>query len=221
MAEFRYTSINPENNAVQGIVSAKNRKSATAAIDNICSLNHLKLVTIEKKSTYLYVTQRLNESPQKGEQRAFSKEEITNALQKMGYKVVRIQRKLFDFRITPPSKDIVMFIRITADLLREKLVFNEILPLLLSDMVNRALKETIREINQDLKEGKEGKEAFGKHRDILGKFPAEAFEFVNAYPGIGWEIKSPPRPQVPRNTCAYAGLNQEPHSPKAAFATVN
>jgi hypothetical protein len=56
---------------------------------------------------------------------------------------------------------------------------------------------------------------------ILKKLPAEAFGFVKAYPGIGWEIKSPPDPQVPRNTCAYAGLNQEPHSPKAAVAAIN
>jgi hypothetical protein len=56
---------------------------------------------------------------------------------------------------------------------------------------------------------------------ILKKLPAEAFEFVKAYPGIGWEIKSPPDPQVPRNTCAYAGENQEPHSTQAAMAATN
>ena len=65
-----------------------------------------------------------------------------------------------------------MFIRITADLLKEKLSYNEILTLLLSDMENKTLRETIREINQDLKDGKEGREAFGKHQDALGKFPA-------------------------------------------------
>ena len=56
---------------------------------------------------------------------------------------------------------------------------------------------------------------------ILKKLPAEALEFVKAYPGIGWEIKSPPSLQVPRNSCAYAGENQEPHSPKAAVAVTH
>ena len=56
---------------------------------------------------------------------------------------------------------------------------------------------------------------------ILGKFPAEALEFVTAYPGIGWDFKCPPSHQVPRNMCAYAGFTQETHSPKAAVAAVN
>ena len=90
----------------------------------------------------------------------------------MGYKVLNVQKKLLDFHIAPPSKDIVMFIRITADLLKEKLSYNEILTLLLSDMENKTLKETIREVNQDLKDGKEGREVFGKQQDVLGKFPS-------------------------------------------------
>jgi len=172
MSEFRYIAVNPKNKTTKGIISAKNKKSAQKTIQDLCRRNNLKLQKIEKKVNYIYKVQKGNEKPQKGEQKAFSEEEVQNALQKMGYKVLKIEKKLLDFSFKPPAKDVVMFIRITADLLREKLTFSEILNLLMSDMENKTLKETIKEINQDLKEGKEGKEVFGKHQDIIGKFPS-------------------------------------------------
>ena len=172
MAEFRYTAINRENKTVKGIISAKNKKAADKLISEISRRNYLKVQKIEKKTSFMYTVQKRNEKPIKGEQKSFSKEEVTNALQKMGYKVLKVEKNLFDFSVKPPSKDIVMFIRITADLLREKLTFSEILGLLMSDMENKALKEVIRDINQDLKDGKEGKEVFGKHQETLGKFPS-------------------------------------------------
>jgi len=172
MADFRYTAVNLGNKTVRGVISDKNTKNAKKIVEGICKRNNLRLLKIEKKVTYLYSVQKRNEKPTKGEQKAYSKDEITNALQKMGYRVLKVQKKLLDFRVAPPSKDIVMFIRITADLLKEKLSFNEILTLLLSDMENKTLKETIREVNQDLKDGKEGREVFGKQQDVLGKFPS-------------------------------------------------
>ena len=172
MADFRYTAVSLENKTVRGIVSDKSLKNVKRIIDRICIKNNLRLLKIEKKVTYLYSVQKRNEKPSKGEQKAYSKDEITSALQKMGFRVLKVQKKLFDFHIAPPSKDIVMFIRITADLLKEKLSYNEILTLLLSDMENKTLKETIREVNQDLKDGKEGREVFGKQQGVLGKFPS-------------------------------------------------
>jgi len=172
MADFRYSAINPANNTVRGLITAKNSKSAKKIIDGICARKRLKLLKVEKKSKYIYAVQKRNEKPQKGEQKAFSKKELTSALQKLDYKVLRVREKLFDFTPAPPSKEIVMFIRITADLLREKLTYNEILNLLLGDMENKSMKETLREIIQDLKDGKEGKEVFGKHQHALGKFPS-------------------------------------------------
>lgn len=172
MADFRYTAVNIRSKTVRGIVTEKNTKNAKEIINKICSRNNLKILNIERKATYLYTVQKRNEKPQRGEQKAFSKEEISNALQKMGYKVLKIQKKLLDFRRAPPFTDIVMFVRLTADLLREKLTYNEIMTLLVSDMENKTMKETLREITQDLKDGKEGKEVFGKYQDVLGKFPS-------------------------------------------------
>ncbi|MCP4726268.1 MAG: type II secretion system F family protein [bacterium] len=172
MADFRYTAIGRQNKTARGVITAPNAKDAKKTVDELCRKNNLRLQKFEKRSTYTYLVQKRNEKPVRGEQKAFSKEEIISALQKMEFKVLKIQKKLLDFRPVPPSKDIVMFIRITADLLREKLNYNEILGLLITDMENKTLKETIREIVQDLKDGKEGKEVFGRHSAILGKFPS-------------------------------------------------
>jgi hypothetical protein len=55
---------------------------------------------------------------------------------------------------------------------------------------------------------------------ILQKLPAEGFEFVELRQDIGWEIRIPSSPQVPQNSCAYAGLNQEHHSSNTAGAVI-
>ena len=57
-------------------------------------------------------------------------------------------------------------------MVREKLPYDEILPLLSTDTVNKALKQALREIGKDLKDGNDGKEVFGKHERTFGKFPA-------------------------------------------------
>ncbi|MFC1565170.1 type II secretion system F family protein [candidate division KSB1 bacterium] len=172
MADFRYIATGRQNKTARGVITAPNAKAAKKTVEELCKKNNLRLQKLEKRSTYSYLVQKRNEKPIRGEQKAFSKEEIISALQKMEYKVLKVNKKLIDYLPVPPSKDIVMFIRITADLLREKLNYNEILGLLMTDMENRTLKETIREIVQDMKAGKEGKEVFARHANILGKFPS-------------------------------------------------
>ncbi len=172
MNDFRYTAVNKDGKTLQGFLSARHERAARRMARELCTRNELQLIGLDRKATYIYTVQKKNDKPLKGEQKAFTEEEINAALVKMGYRVLSIRRKLLDFHFPPPAKDIVMFIRITADLLKEKLSYNEILSLLLNDMENKTLKRAVREINQDLKEGKEGKEVFGKQQHILGKFPA-------------------------------------------------
>ena len=61
MSDFRYTAVNPDNKTTRGIISAKNGKDAKQTIDAICTRNRLRLLEIEKKSTYLYYVQKKNE----------------------------------------------------------------------------------------------------------------------------------------------------------------
>ena len=170
MPEFRYQGTRVSGGIAQGIINAKGRGEARKRVKEICRRQSIRLTSLEKKATFVYKAQRGDEKPIKGEQPAFSKQEVENGLRKLKFRVIRVQKKFLDFKLKPPSKDIVLFIRICADLLRENLPYDEILTLLANDTENKTLAKTIREIQQDLKEGRDGSEVFGKHADILGRF---------------------------------------------------
>ena len=170
MPEFRYQGTRVSGRIAQGIINAKGRGEARKRVEEICRRQSIRLTSLEKKATFVYKAQRGDEKPIKGEQPAFSKQEVENGLRKLKFRVIRVQKKFLDFKLKPPSKDIVLFIRICADLLRENLPYDEILTLLANDTENKTLARTIREIQQDLKEGRDGSEVFGKHADILGRF---------------------------------------------------
>src|SRR5690606_14197571 len=51
-----------------------------------------------------------------------------------------------------------------------KLTFDEILNLLYEDTANKRMKDVIKTIQKDLKDGKDGMEVYGKHSAVFGKF---------------------------------------------------
>ncbi len=173
MAEFRYMGMNPSGRVMQGAISAQGRREARRRIEEIALHRNFRLQKLERKSVFAYRVRRGLESVIKGEQKAFSAEELRRALERMGYKVLSLQKKIFNIQLKPPSRDIVMFIRLSADLLREKMAYDDILFLLGNDITNPTLKQAINEINQDLKDGMDGVEVFNKQADVLGRFPAK------------------------------------------------
>ena len=134
--------------------------------------NKLKISTVQKKSTFIYRVRKGNEKPIRGEQRAFSKKEVQEALQRLGYKVLSVNKKLIDFQRKPPTADIVTFVKISAELLEQKLAYSEVLTLLINDTQNAALRNTLKEINNDLKKGADSEATFLKYQGIFGKFTA-------------------------------------------------
>jgi type IV pilus assembly protein PilC len=121
---------------------------------------------------FVYKVKHPNGKIVQGEQKAFSKEEIANALRKMGLEVIKVNKKLLDFQTKPPSTDLIMFVRLSANLLKEKLPFDEVLGLLVNDVSSNSLRQVIRDLNADLKAGMEAQQAFMKHQNMLGKFTA-------------------------------------------------
>ena len=121
---------------------------------------------------FVYKAQKGIDKLINGEQRAFTKEEVHRALEKLGYKVLNIYPKMLDFRMKPPTSDIVTFVRVSADLMREKLHFNEILQLLVNDIENYTLREGVKEISSDLSKVMDSEDAFVKQEKFLGKFTA-------------------------------------------------
>ncbi|HCK99976.1 MAG TPA: type II secretion system protein, partial [Candidatus Marinimicrobia bacterium] len=172
MESFRYIAVNPQGRRVKGVIEADNKKEAKKLLSVLAKKKGLKIENLQKKVTFIYNVKKGGKTALKGEQKAFSKDELRQTFERFGYTDIRIQPKLLDFKGKVPSQEVTNWLRLCADLLKENLPYNEILNLLVEDTSNKRMRETIREINKDLKEGKEGDEVFSKHRGVFGKFPA-------------------------------------------------
>lgn len=170
MAQFRLKAISPKGKIVQTEFEAENKKEAQNKVDRLSKTNGLKIQALDQKKVFMYKAQRSGKAVVTGEQEAYSKEELEKALVKLGYKVKSINKKLFDFKGSVPNQEVVTFISLSADLLKQQLPFDEILNLLYEDTQNKRMKEVIKTIQKDLKDGKEGTEVYGKHEDVFGKF---------------------------------------------------
>lgn len=170
MAQFRLKAISPKGKIIQSEFEADNKKEAQVKVDRLSKTNGLKIESIDQKSLFIYKVKKSGKKPQNGEQEAYSKEELEKALIKLGYQVVSINKKMFNFQGGVPMGEVVSFIRLSADLLKQQLTFDEILNLLIEDATNKRLKEVIKIIQKDLKDGKEGTQVYGKHEAIFGKF---------------------------------------------------
>lgn len=170
--EFRFNGISQAGQPVQGTVFAPSSKAAQKRVESLAERHSFRTQSIEQRTTYLYKVKHLNGKVIEGEQKAFSEDELKTALTKMGLEVVKVQKKLLDFQRKPPSTDLIMFVRLSANLLKEKLPFDEVLNLLVNDVSSRSLKQVIRDLNADLKGGMEAQQAFMKQGHMLGKFTA-------------------------------------------------
>lgn len=172
MPRFRFSGRTSNKKYVQVEFDASSKGKAKEKVKKLAQFKKIEIEKIEKKDFYAYKVQRSGARIIQGEQEAFSKEELTQALIKLGYQVISVRKKWFHFKGMVSTGEVVTFIRLTADLLRQELPYNEILTLLHEDTANKRLKDVIREIQKDLQDGKEGYEVYGKHVDIFGKFAA-------------------------------------------------
>ncbi|HPY96853.1 MAG TPA: type II secretion system F family protein, partial [Candidatus Cloacimonadota bacterium] len=126
---------------------------------------------MERRDFFYYITMS-NKKKVKGRQSAFSADEIKQALQKLGYQKVKVEPVLLDFKIKPPFEAILMFINLSAFMLKEKMTYDKILEMLADEESNPVLKETLKNIQNELKKGREGEEVFKQYEHVFGKFPA-------------------------------------------------
>ncbi len=172
MIEFKFTALNISGQAITGSLTADSVLEGKKKIHRLAEKNQLKVKNIEKKVTFLYKVRRGKDKPITGEQKAFTKKEVEEALTRLGYEVVSVYRKLLDIQMKPPTAEIVTFVKISAELLEQKLQYSEILTLLINDTQNKTLKETLKEINNDLKKGADSETTFLKYQSVFGKFTA-------------------------------------------------
>jgi type IV pilus assembly protein PilC len=172
MVEFKFTAQRLNGQNINGNLSAVSVSEAKKKIQRLADKNKLRINSVQKKSTFLYRVRKGSEKPIRGEQKAYSKKEVEEALSRLGYKVLSVNKKLLDFQRKPPTADIVTFVKISAELLDQKLAYSEVLTLLINDTQNVALKNTLKEINNDLKKGADSEVTFLKYQGIFGKFTA-------------------------------------------------
>jgi type IV pilus assembly protein PilC len=172
MVEFKFTAQKMNGQSITGTLTADTSADGKKKIQKLAEKNQLKILLIEKKSTFLYKAQKGTDKPIRGEQKAFNQKEVEDALARLGYKPLAVNKKLLDFQAKPPVADIVTFVKISAELLEQKLAYGEILTLLINDTQNLALKNTLKEINNELKKGADSQATFLKYQDIFGKFTA-------------------------------------------------
>ncbi|MEX2368063.1 MAG: type II secretion system F family protein [Balneolaceae bacterium] len=170
MPQFRLKARSSAGKPVKTEFEAENKKNARKKVDILSRKRGFRVEALEKKQLFTYKIKKAGKPVISGEQEAYNKEELEKALVRLGYKVLKINRKLFDFKGSVPHKEVVTFIRLSSDLLKQKLSYDEILNLLYEDTQNKKMKEVIREIQKDLKDGKEGREVYRKHEKVFGKF---------------------------------------------------
>ncbi len=172
MTELKFTAEKLNGQTISGALSANTYGEGKRKIHRLAEKNQLKIKKIEQKVTYLYRVRRGKDKPIRGEQKAFSKKEVVDALTRLGFEVLSVNKKLLDFQKKPPQTDIVTFVKISAELLDQKLQYSEILTLLINDTPNKTLKDTLKEINNDLKKGADSEATFLKYQSVFGKFTA-------------------------------------------------
>ena len=190
MAQFRLKAVSNGGKVIQKEFEAENKKDAQLKVDRLTKTNGLSVQSLEKQATFMYKVQRPCKPKLSGEQEAYTKEEVEKALVKLGYEIISINKKLFEFKGGVPHTEVVTFISLSADLLNQQLTYDEILNLLYEDTANKTMKEVIKTIQKDLKDGKEGSEVYGKHEDVFGKFAAYMLSVASTSGNMGLVFES-------------------------------
>ncbi len=172
MVEFRFTAEKTNGQSLSGSLTADTATEGKKKINRLAEKNQLRIKFVEKKSTFNYRAKKGKDKPLKGEQKAYTKKEVEDALNKLGFEVISVNKKLLDYNPKPPNQEIVTFVKISAELLDQKLSYGEILNLLINDTQNKTLKHTLKEINNDLKKGADSEATFLKYQSVFGKFTA-------------------------------------------------
>jgi type IV pilus assembly protein PilC len=172
MVELRFNAIKPNGQTLSGTISAPSGKEGKRRINQLAQKHQLKIKSTERKVSFLYKIRKGSEKHTTGEQKAFTKEEVTRALTKLGYQVISVRKRLLDFNLKPPAQEILSFVKISAELLEQKLPFSEIMTLLINDLENKTLRDALKQINNDLKKGADSEATFLKYQSVFGKFTA-------------------------------------------------
>ncbi|MGB2868930.1 MAG: type II secretion system F family protein [Bacteroidota bacterium] len=173
MPEFKIEGLTLSGKGVGGVISADSKSDAKKKAEEMAREKKFKVTGVYERVNWIYRVQKGNDKPIDGAQKAYTADEVRIALEKMGFKVQYVRKKLFGNKQKPaPAIDVISFVRVSTDLMRQKLPFNEVMNLLIDDIPNAGLREALKEINLELKQGKDSEKVFIKQGVVLGKFTA-------------------------------------------------
>lgn len=170
--EIRFKGTNPQGKLVTGVFTVSSRREVKEFVAKLVEHHKLRVQSLEYKKDFLYKVKMPMGKPYTGRQSAFAKEEVAQALERMGYKDYKINPVLFDINLRPSPQDVMMFIKLSTNMLKDKMSFGKILSMLAEEQPNRMMREALLQIENQLKQGVEGREVFMRFTDIFGKFPA-------------------------------------------------
>ena len=201
MAEFKIEGVTLSGKAVAGVITADTKRQARQKADEMARDKKFKVTGVTERATFIYRVQKGSEKPINGEQKAFTPVEVRVALEKMGYRVLYVRRRLFgNKQKAAPAVDVIAFVRVSTDLMRQKLPFNEVMQLLINDIPNASLRDAIKEINAELKQGRDSEKVFQKQATVLGKFTANM---------LGLASKSGNMAEIYESTAKFLERNSE------------
>ncbi|MGE5679673.1 MAG: type II secretion system F family protein [Bacillota bacterium] len=172
MIELKFTAQKSDGQLVGGIITADSLGMAKEKVRRIAAQNNFHIKRVEKKGTYYYKVRKGNSKPLQGEQRAFNTKEVIEVLTKLGYEVISVHKKIFEWNSSPSQRDILLFLKVSTDMIEQNLSYGEILNFLINDTRNKVLKDTLADINKELKKGSDSEQVFMKHQHIFGRFVA-------------------------------------------------
>lgn len=171
--EYRFKGIGQQGKLVQGTFISDSPKAAKAHLDMLKQKYQLHITDFECKKDWLYkVYATGKKKPFSGRQAAYSKQEVASALTKMGYTQFKISPVLFDLPSRTSLADVMMFIKLSTTMLKDRMNFGKILEMLAEEQTNRGFKDALQQIESQLKSGAEGREVFMRYQHVFGKFPA-------------------------------------------------
>ncbi len=165
-ADYRIDALDLKGKPIQGFISASSYFEARKKARSLALARKAKLIGVSRKKNYAYRVRRGTKIID-GYQSAYSREEVMSALKRMGFEV-RYVRRLFDFKTKAASSEIVTFVSTSARLLEQKFLFNEVLETMSTNVRDKSLKNALREILNDLKNGMDSREAFLKQSSVFG-----------------------------------------------------
>src|SRR5690554_2613643 len=104
VSEFRFVGVGQSGQPVQGTVFAPSRRAADRKVGELSEKHRFRPGAVQQRRVFRYKARHQSGKVVTGEQKAFSEEEISLALKKMGLEVIHVDKKLFNLQRKPPQQ---------------------------------------------------------------------------------------------------------------------